>query len=264
MTALLLAAALSPAVNALDAAVGCYDALDYNCAEERLAEAVAGDLDDAQRQRAHLYQALVALAFRDDARARAAVRALLADNPRFEPGPGLPLRFVRLVDEERPPPTPPPELIARADVTDIRLFGNDATRWSEGLGVEGAAGVLLDGWLALELSAGYSDHRPHLLTLDGLALYTFTVQASWRRPLGPLRVSAGLGLGAARAAIDGVTGNQRYWGGLVQFPVSVVWPVWHGFGIGIRAAPTLFIVGDAGRAAGSWMLPLTAGLRYSP
>ncbi len=265
MSPLLLAAlALSPAETALEAGIACYEGLDYVCADERIAEALAKGLEGAALERARYYQAQVALAFRDEARARTAVRALLAANPRYQPEPGAPQRLRWLIEQERPEPPPAWRPLARADVTSIRLFGQDAERWSEGLGFEGAAGVLKDGWLALEVTAGYSDHVPRTFSLEGMTLLTFTGQAAARGAFGPVRLSAGLGAGASRVAIDGVSGDDAYWGALVQVPFSIVYPVWQGLGVGFRVAPSMLVVGDEGRAAVSWLVPLTAGLRYAP
>jgi hypothetical protein len=265
MSVVLLAAlALSPAESALEAGVACYEGLDYVCADERIAEALAKGLEGRALERARYYQAQVALAFRDEARARTAVRALLAVNPRFEPEPGAPQKLRWMIEQERPEPPPAWTPLARADVTSIRLFGQDADRWSEGLGFDGAAGVLKDGWLALEVTAGYSDHVPRTFTLEGMTLVTLTGQLAARGAFGPVRLSAGVGAGAARVAIDGVSGDDTYWGALFQVPLGVTYPLWEGLGVGFRVVPSMLVVGDGGRAAASWLLPLTAGLRYAP
>ena len=249
------------AAPALDAAVRCYDELDYACAEERLAEALASDLTSAQRQLARLHDALLAVAHRDEARARRAVRALLAADPTFEPG-AVPPRLRALIEEERPPPPPPPAPLAGLGVLGLPLFGQDGDRWSDGLGVRGSAGVLLAGAWFVEAELAYSDHLGQGLAVEGLTLWIGSLTGGWRGAIGPLRLAGGLGLGAARAAADGAVQDETYWGAVLSAPIDLSYPVWGRFGLGVRVSPAILVRPVDDQAAASYLLPLTAGLRY--
>ena len=258
MIALLVVMAASPA---LTEAARCYEELDYTCAEERLAWALAEDLEDADMLRARLYEARLAIAFRDTQRARRAVRAIFAQRPTYLPG-NEPPALLSLFDEERPPPEPPPQVSSRVDFLWLELFGPDAARWSEGLGVEGAVGVVLFDALALDLRAGYSDHVPLEILDVGLELLRLELGAAWRTRLGPLALSVGVAGGAGKVDIDGVLRDERYWGALLGLSIGLGWTAWQGLGIDLTVSPSLFIVPEDERAAGSFFLPVGMGLRY--
>lgn len=258
--------AVSPATRqaeaALEAAVECYEALDYACAETRLAEAMAGALTLPSLKRARLQEALLAIAHRDTARARRAVQALLALEPDHDPGP-IPPPLREIFAEERATLPPPPAPFARADFTNIRLFGSDADRWSEGLGAEVAGGLLYQGAWAFEVAVGFSDHQPLTLVDEDLDLWTVAAGAAWRADVGPLRASVGLQLGGARVGIESsILADEAYWGLLGQVPVELSWTFWRGLGVAARVSPGVFFTSDQDRAAGSFVLPLLAGLRY--
>ena len=86
----------------LDAAEACFDALDYECAEDQLVGVLAqSDSPRGEVVRARLLDAQLALARRDDARARAAVRALFAAAPDYVADRRLPPRLSALLDAER-------------------------------------------------------------------------------------------------------------------------------------------------------------------
>ncbi len=258
-------AAVDPpaAPDALDAAIACYEQLDYVCADQRLAEALAGDVAGPRRAQAHLYEALLALAWRDNIRARRAVRALLAIDPAFDPGQ-VPPPLAKLFDEERPDPPPPPALMLRLDAGALPVFGQDATQWTYGLGGELAGGVLLDRTWALELAVGYADFGPQVFTLEGLTLWHGTVGIGWRGLLGPLAIQAGVALGAAHIAVDGVLVDDAYWALAASAPLDVSWPLWRGLAIGARVAPLLLSTTTGDTAAASYILPVTVGVRYVP
>ncbi len=263
MTLLLAAVLLATPEVALEAAIRCYDDLDYACAEERLAEALAGGLAGEDRERARLYEALLATAFRDEPRARRAVRALLGIDPAYDPGPRVPPRLRALFEELRPPPVPPPIPLARVDVTSILLFGQDAEQWTDGLGGELGGGVRLFGWLALGATLGYSDHGPGIFAYRGLTLAYGSAEVGWRGDLGPLRFMVGVSIGAAQAESDrGVLGDDVAWGALTGIPIDLSWPIWEGLGLGLRAVPTSFVTTDADQFAASFLLPVGVGLRY--
>ncbi|MCB9539744.1 MAG: hypothetical protein H6704_26325 [Myxococcales bacterium] len=251
----------SPAAEALRAAEQCYADLEYACAEERLAEALAGDLTDAERQRARLRDALLALAHRDRARARRAVRALLAADPAYDPGPAPPA-LQTLIAQERPPPAPPPSARAGADFVALPLFGQDADRWSDGLGARASGGVLWQGRWWAEGEVLFSDHLGQAFAVDGLQLWALGVAAGWQAPLGPLRLAVGGGLGAAYVSVDGAVADDSFWGATVQAAVEITWPVAWGLGLGARVAPGLLLRAVDDQAAVTYLLPLTVGLRY--
>ncbi len=251
----------SPAAEALRAAEQCYADLDYACAEERLAEALAGDLTDAERQRARLRDALLGLAHRDAARARRAVRALLAADPAYAPGPAPPA-LLSLIAQERPPPAPPPSARGGADVVGLPLFGQDAERWSDGLGVRVSGGVLWQGRWWAEGEVLFSDHLGQAFAVDGLQLWAFGAAAGWQTPLGPLRLAVGGGIGAAYVTVDGAVADDSFWGATVQAPVDLSWPIAWGLGLGARVAPGLLLRAVDDQAAVTYLLPLTVGLRY--
>ncbi len=251
----------APPADALDASIACYEQLDYVCADARLAEALASDLSGPRRARAHLYEALLALAWRDRIRARRAVRALLAIDPAFDPGP-VPPPLAKLFEEERPDPPPPPALMLRLDGTLLPVFGQDATQWTEGLGVELAGGVLLDRRWALEATVGYADFAPRLFTLEGLTMLYGTLGVSVRGTLGPLALQGGVAGGAARVEVDGVLVDDGYWAVAAALPLEISWPFWRGLGVGVRFAPLLLTTTTGDTAAASYILPLTVGLRY--
>ena len=260
---LMVLVALANPQAALEAAIRCYDDLDYACAEERLAEALAGGLEGSARERARLYEALLATAFRDEPRARRAVRALLGIAPPYDPGPRVPPKLRALFEALRPAPVPPPAPLARADFTSVQLLGRDAEQWTLGLGAEAGGGVLLFGWLTLEGALGYSNHAPATFVFEGLDLLYGHVGVGGRTLLGPLRVGGGAAIGSARAAADhGVLGADAFWGATLGLPISVSWPLWRGFGVGVSGRPSVFVTSRSDQFAASFFLPLTVGVRY--
>lgn len=245
----------------LDAAITCYEQLDYVCADQRLAEALASELAGPRRAQAHLYEALLALAWRDRIRARRAVRALLAIDPAYDPGQ-VPPPLAKLFDEERPDPPPPPALMLRLDGGAWPVFGQDATQWTYGLGGELSGGVLLDRTWAFEVNLSYADFGPQVFTLEGLTLLHGTLGAGWRGELGPIVMQAGVALGAAYIAVDGVLVDDGYWAVAASAPIDISWPVWRGLALGARFAPLLLSTTTGDTAAASYILPVTVGLRY--
>lgn len=250
---------------ALDAAQRCYDELDYQCAERRLAEALEADLPQAERVQALHLQALVWFAYSDLVGARRAAQALYALDPTFTPDDQLPptLRAV-FIELQPPPPAPPPALLIRGHGASLTLSGQDAARWSGGLGGELEAGLRWPGLDAsLALTVGVSDHLPKQIADEGMWLgyggLTGRLYAGW----GPLSCSAGITLGAARVAIDGALSDDQYWGVWGQIPLEVAWPLWGGLAVSAQVAPGLFATADGDRLAGSWLLPVGLGLRFT-
>ena len=259
-----LATVPAPADLGLEAAEACFEALDYDCADDRLlAVLTRGPVDTAEIVRARILDAQLALARRDDARARTAVRALLAADPAYVPDRRVSPKLVALIDRERPPPPRPLAAFARAEGTSFRLFGRDSERWSEGLGVEVGGGVVLQERFEFDVSLGYSDHRPRSFELEGLTLWTVTGGARIHLPAGPVSLHAGAAMGALRAVAAGVTGTDTYWGFLAQAPFSVSLPVWGGLSVQTTLTPSLLLASDADRLAYSFLLPVSGGVRYA-
>lgn len=247
----------------LDAATACYEALDYDCAEARLAEALARPQPPVQTLAARRLDALLAFAFRDDARVRRAARAIFALKPDFQPT-GMPRQLARIFEIERPAPPPPPGVHGRLDMAVTTLTGNDADRWSYGLGVVGEFGVRLFDRLVGAIGVRWDDHQPLEFVQNGMTTFGLDLIVAWRQPVGPLRLMGGLSGGAMRVDIDGALNDATYWGGTVSACVDLSWPVWREFGVGVRVAPTLFMTSDADRLASSSLIPITFGLRYGP
>lgn len=250
---------------ALEAAAACFEAVDYECAEEKLLVAWGiGGLPHEAQVRARLLDAQLALAQRDELRARKVVRALLDLEPAYAPDPRLPPRLRELIEAERPPPPTLVRPAGRAGLTSWRLFAHDGERWSDGLGFEVAAGgIVLDRW-GLEAGFTYSDHRPRAYELSGLTLLGGFLGASAHIPAGFLVFSPGVSLGALHIEAEGVTGTDAYWGLQAQIPIDVSAEVWGGLGLGGRVGLMLVAVSDGqNRAAFSWVLPLEIGLRYA-
>lgn len=247
----------------LEAAQACYEALDYDCAEARLAEALARKLPPAEAISARRLDALLAFAFRDDARIRRAARAIYALDQQFQPT-GMPRQLARIFEIERPAPPPPPGLHGRLDGSTTLLTGHDAEQWSYGIGIAAEAGVRLVDRLILALEVRYDDHAPLDFVQNGMTLFGLGATVGWRQPVGPIRVLGGITGGVLRVDIDGALNDARYWGGLLGGVLDVSWPIWAEIGIGARFAPTVFVTSEADRLATSTLLPVTFGLRYGP
>lgn len=263
MIRLLLPALLASPEGALDAAITCYEGLDYACAEERLTEALAAGLAPPDQLRARRYEALLALAFRDEARMRRAARAIYAIDPTWV-ATDLPPRLAAIFAEERPLPPPAPRALVAVDVTSLRPTGDDQDRWSEGLGFQATGGVLLQDRLALVAGVGFSDHRPRAFVDQGLDLLMLGIGAHWRQPVGPVRVQVGIEGGAAHVAVDSALSDEAYWGGYLGLPITVAWPIYADLGLGAGFGALVFLTGDGERLASSLLVPLFVGLRYGP
>ena len=66
-------------------AVQCYDDLDYDCTEERLAEALELPLSESDRILARQYEALLGIAYRQPGLTRRAVRTIYEIDPEYRP-----------------------------------------------------------------------------------------------------------------------------------------------------------------------------------
>ncbi len=252
--------------DALIEAETCYDEVDYECAEARLAEALAGEMPPAKMARARLYEALLAMAWRDLPRARRAVVAIMAIDPRFEPGP-LPAQLAQIFNEERPKPDPPPSPMARFDVTQVFLFGSDGEWWGDASGFALGAGILLREKMVLEVGFRANDHESVASINDGtaledLSLWSVDVGGLWWSRMGPLRLRAGPALAVGRMSLESPLRKQEAWFVHVSAPIEVSWPLWMGLGIAFRVEPTLLLRDDDDATRSSYLLPAMVGLRY--
>lgn len=266
---LLLLAALAaapplPAETELQLAVACYHELDFACAEEKLMLARRAELSREAALVALRYDALLGLAFQDEARARRAVRNLLALEPAWDPGPAAPPRLAALVAEARP--RPPALLVPCAGLSGAAtlLAGRDAEQWEDGLGAALAAGVLLRGSTRLELALGHGRHGARSFYLEELSLTTAVLGASQRLLGRNPQLSAGGGLGAVYIDKAGVTGETSRWGLVGQLTVEAAVRLGLGFGLRAQALPTLLAVEDDGRTAYSYLLTIQLGLAWCP
>ena len=176
----------------------------------------------------------------------------------------MPKQLARIFEIERPTPPPPPGLHGRLDMAVTTLTGNDADRWSYGLGAAGEVGVRLFNRLICALGLRWDDHQPLEFVQNGLTNFGVEGIVAWRQPLGPIRVMGGVSGGTMRVDIDGALNDSTYWGGTFSALLDVSWPVWREIGVGVRFAPTLFVTSEADRLASSSLLPVTFGLRYGP
>ena len=245
----------------LEALTQCYDVLDYTCAETHLAEVFAQQPTAGQAVSARHYEALLALAFRDDARMRRAVRAIYAIDPTYLAHADPP-KLMAAFAELRPMPSPPLRLLVRLDGNSFTTVGTDAQRWSDGLGGTAELGVLLEDRLSLSGQINYSDHRPKLLVEHSLTLWSGGLGVGLRLPLGPIRVRSGLTVGAAHIAIDGVLNDPNYWMGWVGLPLDLSWPVYQHWGVGLHVEAQLLATPSADQLATTLLFPISFGLRY--
>ena len=163
----------------VQAAVDCYDQLDYQCTAEKILEALATDLTDKERVRAHLYQALVAVAWREQARTEQAVKALLKVDPTFRPT-GVPKALSQLYDKFRPQPQPPWTPTADVRFKWSPLLGEDAKTWSDGLGIELSAGLTRTLSYGFNFAVGYDSHiaQNTVSGFETLQRYNASVEAN--------------------------------------------------------------------------------------
>lgn len=251
-----------PAELALEAAIACFEVVDYDCVEVRLQEALRGPLTRASEVQARLYEAQLALARRDELRARVALSALLALSPDYVPEPRLPPRLRVLIEEQRPPPPPFAAPFLRLDASTLRLFGRDGERWSEGLGVEATGGVVFLGSHAVGLSFSYSDHNPRTFELVNLTLMSLVAEYQLRTKAAFVELGFGAAAGGAQVEAVGATGTDVYYCLLVQAPLEVALGLYGGLSLDVRVVPSILSVEEEDRAAFSFLLPLTLGVRY--
>ena len=143
----------------LQAAIDCFEQLDYRCTELRLAEALGGTLADQERVRAYYYQALLAIAWREPARARRAVKAILKLDQSFEPV-DAPESLIKLFIENRPKPKPKwtPQFELRFRSTSLTDDDGDASWWTSSRGGGVAGGLLTGAGYSLMLATQYEHH----------------------------------------------------------------------------------------------------------
>jgi hypothetical protein len=264
LSILLLLASPPPTVSPLDEAVQCYWELDYTCTEARLVEALATKLSREDRVRARLFEALVAMAFRDERRARQAVRELLAIDSSYDPG-DVPPRLRTIFVEERPPP---PRGFAWAHYGRSLTLDNqnDARYWAAGDGLSMGGGIRFPSNWSIEIDLRYSRFYPlESRPFEDFELWSGTLGVSrvWR--VGPVHLGQGLGLGFGHGDMDTVMPyvdvNPFILGAFTAY-TDVIWPVWKKWAVNLRVSPMMLIRTRDEQPVVSYLLPLMAGVRY--
>lgn len=261
MTALLSVCLVAP--GPLARAVACHDALDFECAEAALTAALAEGLSAEDQIEARTLQARLALAYRDEPRARQAVRAVFALDPTHRPR-GVSPALRALFDAERPPPPPRPRPFGWAQGTWTLLTGEDAERWSDGLGVTAGGGVLLGDRWAVEARLGYHDLRGVVEGFDTLTLWTARLGLGHRWAVGPLALTPTLSVGVGRADMTSVLRDAGWWGTSGAATLRAAWPVIGGLSVQAEVGPTLFLTTKGEGLAAAWLWPLSVGLGWGP
>lgn len=263
MMAPLLMGLLLASPGPLDRAVACHEALDFECAEAALSAALAEGLSARDQIQARTLQARLAMAYRDEPRARQAVRAVFALDPTHVPS-GVSPALRRIFDEERPPPPPRPLPFAWGQGTWTVITGDDAERWSDGLGLDLGGGVLLDDRWALQAQAGYHDYRSVVQGFDTLILWTGRVGVGRRFGWGPLALTPTVSAGVGRAEMTSVLRDASWWGASGAATVRVAWPLAAGLSLQAEVGPSVFVTSERDGVAAAWLWPLSVGLGWGP
>jgi len=254
--------------------ITCYEELDYDCAEDKLTQALVLPLSETHLLLARRYDALLGVAWRSPHRVRRAVRAIYEIDPVYIPG-DVPTELSQVFEKERPAPPPKPRLIFSLDYVHVALADadNDAAWWQDGAGLHADAGVRLLERYHLSVAVGAIQHlpqsdRPDLL---GLTHYSADLRLGVGRSWGRLSCFGGLSLGAGYIIpsvdsfyerIDLESANAPFWVGRLGgwFDLSV--DLWRGGGLGIRMSPELLIRSYKEQPHLSYLLPLMVGVRY--
>ncbi len=259
-----LLASMPPAKTPLQEAIDCYWDLDYSCTEARLMEALVMPLSRSDLIRARLYESLVSLAYRDEPRARRAVRALLELDPDFEPEQ-VPPKLKTIFAQERPPPL---GFIFRGGYVHSLMFddGHDARYWFDGNGMELGGALRFPSQLSLGLSLRYLAFQPRQTRpFDGLSIWSGQVEIGGIWKLGPVYFAPGLSGGLARAETDTVApylGVEPFFLTNLSTSLEVIWPIWKKWNLTFRLAPEMLFRTQNEQPIVSYLLPLAVGVRY--
>ena len=266
--------ATGPMPEPLTQLIACYEDLDYDCAEDKLTQALLLPLSDEERTLARRYDALLGVAWRSVHRVRRAVREIYEIDPTYMPG-DVPPELAKVFAKERPEPPPKPRLLFAADYVSVLLADseNDAAWWQDGRGVNLSVGLQLLDTYQLSLDLGAVQHlpqgdRPGLVGLDHYsASFRFGMGKVWRR----LSVFGGLCSGASyiEPSIDEVylrtdvsDSNTPFWVGEFGAWFAVNFEIWRGLGVGVRTTPKFVVRTYKEQPHLSYLLPLMVGVRY--
>jgi len=272
---LLLVAFLStPATRSLDEAVTCYEALDYACAESRLAEALSSDLTVEQRIQAHFYEALVASAWRNPERAKRAVRAIYGLDPAYQPV-NPPPNLAILFQQEKPKPTPPPSLILGLDyrLSYLTDGGTDTDWWQPGQGAVASVGLETHKLYSLSIEFVYSQHqvRDNTLGVNGLDRWSLDVLVGRATRLGKLMAKLGGSVGLTHVSTDvgsvfnsilDTTATDPFTAVQLGLNFGVYYPVYAALGLNLGFSPRVMVRNYEDQPRLSYLLPIQVGLRY--
>ena len=263
-----------PKSTALDAAIGCYQELDYACTESRLSEALSTNLTKKQRIQAYLYKALVATAWREPDQARRAVRSIYALNPKYAHS-DVPNALAKIFADERPKPPPKPRILVATDYRYTRLLGSDgdASWWLDGQGASATASLLLKDKYGVGLRLSYVEHTPSTTThgLVALSLWSADLLAlrQWRWDRVGLRLSGAAGVSRVDtevvAIFDELLDNPQtapFYATQLGVGLECYYLVWRDIGIGLSTHPTVLIRSYKDQPHLSYLLPIQVGLRY--
>ncbi|MEE2788139.1 MAG: hypothetical protein VX589_12425 [Myxococcota bacterium] len=272
MVLLLLSA--SNGLTPLQEAIECYEDLDYPCAETKLMHALEQAQTETIRLQALYYQALIAAAWRDDARIERLVRNIYAVQPDYAPKDPPP-NLRRVFDTLRPKPAVAPIWGGRFDYRYTMLVDHDhdAGWWLNGSGLSAGASVILNRRYQIELDVNWSEHQPQLdrFSVDGLQLVgvgggggvTVDIKRVW--------LTAGLMAGAMRVkrSIPGAYRNLKessnqspFWVTSLALYLDVSVELVYGLSLGVRWSPTTLIRVYDDQPTVSYLLPLMVGVRY--
>jgi hypothetical protein len=270
----LLVVLSSPAANPLEHAMNCYEELDYACAESRLAEALGTNLTTEERVKAHLYEALVATAWRNPQRARRAVRAIYQLTPDYVPLDPPPT-LAQIFRDERPRAAPPPRLLLGIDyrLTNLVDENADASWWMTGDGMLVSLGMARESRYSLSIELAYGQHQPRNTTLglESLQMWSADILARHWIGLGKLHLKLGVSLGLNYVntnvisvynrlldtrAIDPFTATQ------LGLNIEVCYPIYGAFGLSLGTSPRVMIRNYKDQPRLSYLLPIQVGLRY--
>ena len=258
----------------LKKAVECYEDLDYPCAETHLTQALATRLLPDQRLKALYYQSLIAMAWRDEARARRVVQNILVLDPTFQPK-DAPAQLKGIFEALRPKPEPKPIAHFRLDYayTPVADSANDGSWWTGGHGIDGAGGVILKGKFVLDLNIRWARHlpQPTRFSVRDLTYWALGLNGGLTHRWGRFRLTGGLGLGGVRMSRNVVesylrfkdkTAGEPYWMFALTTYIDLSVDLVYGLAIGVRWAPMVLVRSYEDQPILSYLLPLTVGVRY--
>ena len=259
---------------ALQEAIECYENLDYPCAESKLVQALEQPGTKAERITALYYQALIASAWRDEERIKRVVRNIYSVHPTYVPKDAPP-DLVDVFDALRPEPVEAPVWGARLGYRHSMLVDreHDAGWWSDGLGVGAGAFVRLRGRYLLEVDLHWTQHQPQpeRFSVKQLDLFGLAGGGGAAFKLGRFWFTGGLLAGAVRVnrtvqdsyeSLKESSSQTPFWTTSAALYLDVSIELVYGLSLGARWSPTAIIRIYDDQPTVSYLLPVTAGVRY--